>query len=267
MIRVGCVVFCLYILLGDIPLYLSKKSEPKSVAVSLSEITAASALDESWDFWRGEAMWMTGYFTFGAWGSLLLSYHSHVDGVISSDYVQFAAGMASWGTLVLVCKSLPLFQEHTSHSHRWLSYLTTVGTFNLLILAAVLSCVGITKMSACGILYVSSTSFRSFFPQSVTSRTTLRSYPPFSTAFHDRTVATIGELAFTYQLILHFEMPFAIFYMISFAQTVCWIAVLTGYPILHEIENSLWGLLACAILYNSKSSDIMIRVGSVLLCL
>merc|ERR1712166_1471438 len=88
-------------------------------------------------------------------------------------------------------------EELTSHSHRWLSYLTTVGTLNLLILAAVLSRVGITNMSACGILYVSSTSFRSFFPQSVTSRTTLRDCPPFSTAFHDRTVATIGELAFT----------------------------------------------------------------------
>ena len=158
-------------------------------------------------------------------------------------------------------------EELTSHSHRWLSYLTTVGTLNLLILAAVLSCVGITNMSACGILYVSSTSFRSFFPQSVTSRTTLRDCPPFSTAFHDRTVATIGELAFTYQLILHFEMPFEIFYMISFAQTVCWIAVLTGYPILHAIENSLWGLLACAIFYHSNSSDIMIRVGCVVFCL
>jgi len=183
-----------------------------------------------------------------------------------TGYVWFCVGMASWYVLVQVGMTLPVLQLETSPSHRFLSYLSTVGIFNLLILAGVLCCVGFTRMSVCALVYVSSTSFRSIFPQSVTSRTTLRDYSPFSTAFNDRTLATVGELAFTYQLTLHFGMPFELVYMISVAQTVCWIAVLTGYPILHAIENSIWALLSCAIFFHSSGGDTMIQAGCVVFC-
>ena len=179
---------------------------------------------------------------------------------------------------------------------QWLNFMTTVALLNLIVLVGILETHGFTTMSVCGALYVGACAFRSIVPQCVTERNTLRDCFPFSTAFNDRTVATVGELAFTcvddekreregerqtdrrrsyrdtqrcrdtqrfevrtrvscisdattspslclfflspplprlvstlctcrYQVVLYFDMPFALWWMIATAQTVCWVAV------------------------------------------
>ena len=151
-------------------------------------------------------------------------------------------------------------------SHRWLNFLTIVAAINMTAIGFLIYWNGPSKMALLSLTYVCSTSFRSIFPQNVTERSTLRSLSPLSTSFNDRTVATIGELAFTYQLILHFNMPFGLFWMIALAQTVCWIAVLTGYPILHALENSLWGLLAVAVFFHCEPGNWIIQMICFIFC-
>ena len=80
---------------------------------------------------------------------------------------------------------------------QWLNFMTTVALLNLIVLVGILETHGFTTMSVCGALYVGACAFRSVVPQCVTERNTLRDCFPFSTAFNDRTVATVGELAFT----------------------------------------------------------------------
>ena len=80
---------------------------------------------------------------------------------------------------------------------QWLNFMTTVALLNLIVLVGILETHGFTTMSVCGALYVGACAFRSIVPQCVTERNTLRDCFPFSTAFNDRTVATVGELAFT----------------------------------------------------------------------
>ena len=150
------------------------------------------------------------------------------------------------------------------NSQLWLTFMSIIGVLNLIAILYICFTVGMTEMSLCGLLYISSTTFRSLLIQNVTNRTTLRTCSPFSTAFNDRFIATIGELSFTYQLVLYFDMPFAMWHMIVVAQIVCWIAVLTGYPILHAIENSLWGVLSCSVFFHTE--EIIIQTACTLFC-
>ena len=154
---------------------------------------------------------------------------------------------------------------HDNHnSQLWLTFMSIIGVLNLIGILYICSTIGMTEMSLCGLLYISSTTFRSLFIQNVTQRTTLRTCSPLSTAFNDRFIATIGELSFTYQLVLYFDMPFAMWNMIVVAQIVCWIAVLTGYPILHAIENSLWGCLSCSVFFHTEER--IIKAACTLFC-
>jgi hypothetical protein len=151
-------------------------------------------------------------------------------------------------------------------SYLWHKLLCTVASFHLAFLSLTLAASPqVTPHLVCAVLYVSACAFRSFLPQCVSNRSTLVQCAPLSTAFNDRTVATVGELAFTYQLILQFGMPFELFYMIAAAQAICWIAVLIGYPVLHAIENSLWGLLAVAVALHCDG-NLLIQIGCGVFC-
>jgi len=160
----------------------------------------------------------------------------------------------------------------------WHPTLCAFAVFNILLLTYL---VGrhqkFTLLQVCCVVYTLVTSYRAIFPRDVLHKTCFIEidhilFSPIA----DRTLAAFAELCFSMQQVLwtkkiadqlkaKFEVPGVenvaknVFYVIFFAQILCFCGVFTSYPLFHALENSLWGVCtgliildACAFYYSLR---------------
>ena len=76
---VGSMVFVTYVVVVDIPLYLRRFRQGKtmgrqylSIGQGARDAWGRREISHSWDSWRDDALWLTPYFSIGAWFSMAL---------------------------------------------------------------------------------------------------------------------------------------------------------------------------------------------------
>ncbi len=76
---VGSLAFVTYVVLVDIPLYLRRFRHGKttgrqylSISQGARDAWGRREISHSWDSWRDDALWLTPYFSIGAWFSMAL---------------------------------------------------------------------------------------------------------------------------------------------------------------------------------------------------
>lgn len=164
--------------------------------------------------------------------------------------------------------SLDLF--HEANFPFWHPTLCVISAINILILVYF---VGrnrdFTRLQFCCVIYTSVTSYRAVFPRDVLYKTCFVEIDNiFFSPIADRTLAAFAELCFSMQQVLwtkkiadqlkaKFKIPGVenvaknVFYVIFFAQILCFCGVFTGYPLFHALENSLWGVCTGLILLDA----------------
>jgi len=164
--------------------------------------------------------------------------------------------------------SLDLF--HQGSFSLWHPTLCVISAVNVVILVYLIGKrKQFGKLQFCCVVYTLVTSYRSVFPRDVLYKTCFVEidhilFSPIA----DRTLAALAELCFSMQQVLwtktiadqlkaKFQVPGVenvaknVFYVIFFAQILCFCGVFTGYPLFHALENSLWGVCTGLILLDS----------------
>jgi hypothetical protein len=97
-------------------------------------------------------------------------------------------------------------------------------------------------------IYVGVNAFRAIFPVNVMERECLTMV---SSPLIDRTLATIGEVAFAEHLAASLGRPSPIMFYCALAQVYCWLGTLTKNNMYHVAEEYLWMLIGAAYYYYS----------------
>jgi len=155
--------------------------------------------------------------------------------------------------------------------HFWHPTLCAFAAFNILLLTYL---VGrhqkFTLLQVCCVVYTLVTSYRAVFPRDVLYKTCYVEIEHIMfSPIADRSLAAFAELCFSMQQVLwtkkiadqlkaKFEVPGVenvaknVFYVIFFAQILCFCGVFTSYPLFHALENSLWGVCTGLIMLDAS---------------
>jgi len=103
----------------------------------------------------------------------------------------------------------------------------------------------------CAALYTFACAFRSAFPRADLQRIVIVDHF-LSAVVVGRSVATIGELGYAYQLALFFAIP-SVFPILIVAEIFSWYAIITDRPWSNFTENFLWTVCAAMIVVKAYS--------------
>jgi hypothetical protein len=158
-----------------------------------------------------------------------------------------------------------------SGTRRWHDALRVVSCVNVSVWLVLLKLHGLKSggvvvdsvqlaLSAC---YVLGCAFRAFYPRADLQRIVVVD-SPLSAVFWGRSVATVAELAYAWQLSRWFGLPLLL-PLLTVAELFSWYAILSNRAIFNLLENSLWTL--AAVLIGCVSSSLVVRVGGALFVL
>jgi hypothetical protein len=78
---VGGAAYAAFIFWWDVPMYWSRWLADQasgrrylSLGQGLVDVCRRRVVSRRWEDWKGEALWMSLYFTFGVWSSILIVY-------------------------------------------------------------------------------------------------------------------------------------------------------------------------------------------------
>jgi len=175
--------------------------------------------------------------------------------------------MVSW---IAECLNFHFFEE--ARFQYWHPTLCVMSAINVLLLVFFLGRhQKFTILQLCCVVYTLVTSYRAVFPRDVLYKTCFVEIDHIMfSPIADRTLAAFAELCFSMQQVLwtkkiahqlktKFEVPGIenvaknVFYVIFFAQILCFCGVFTSYPLFHALENSLWGICTGMIILDSST--------------
>lgn len=155
-------------------------------------------------------------------------------------------------------------------TRRWHDALRVVSCVNMSVWLVLLKLHGLKSgiavdslQLALSAFYVFGCAFRAFYPRADLQRIVIVD-SPLSAVFWGRSVATVAELAYAWQLSRWFDLPLLL-PLLTVAELFSWYAILTNRAMFNLLENSLWTL--AGVLIGFVSSSLVVRVGGALFVL